>query len=172
VLERKEIRRIGTNQMERVDVRVIAATHRDLRAAVNRHEYRDDLYFRLSVTPHHAAPAARAAGGHSAAGGGCRTAGRPARGGRRIAAAGSSPACSAIWPGNVRELRNFLERCLVFRQPLPVKLERRAEAGLLADGRQRAVGDYESGSRTAVAVYPGKMTQAHSGGNRPCPPYR
>src|SRR5437588_764793 len=49
VLERKEIRRVGTNQMARVDVRVIAATHRDLRSAVNRHTYREDLYFRLAV---------------------------------------------------------------------------------------------------------------------------
>src|SRR5262249_2866010 len=49
VLERKEIKRIGSNQMRPVDVRVIAATNRDLRADVNAGRFRPDLFFRLGV---------------------------------------------------------------------------------------------------------------------------
>src|SRR5207244_9532893 len=49
LLERKEIRRLGADHVTRLDVRVVAATHRDLRAAVNHRTFRADLYFRLSV---------------------------------------------------------------------------------------------------------------------------
>ncbi len=49
VLERREIKPVGSPRRRPLDVRVIAATHRDLRAGVNNHTYRADLYFRLSV---------------------------------------------------------------------------------------------------------------------------
>ncbi len=49
VLESKEIRRLGSNQHQKVDVRIIAATNRDLRAEVNEGRFRADLYFRLAV---------------------------------------------------------------------------------------------------------------------------
>jgi hypothetical protein len=49
VLEGREIRRLGAQAPVSVDVRVIAATHRDLRTLVNRGEFRPDLYFRLAV---------------------------------------------------------------------------------------------------------------------------
>src|SRR5262249_28931877 len=47
VLERREIRRLGSNTMQPVDVRIVAATNRDLRAEVNAGRFRSDLYFRL-----------------------------------------------------------------------------------------------------------------------------
>jgi hypothetical protein len=49
VLESREIRRLGESRYRPVDVRVIAATHRDLRAEVNAQRYRPDLYYRLAV---------------------------------------------------------------------------------------------------------------------------
>src|SRR6185436_11009707 len=49
VLERREIRRLGSNTPQKVDVRVIAATNRDLRSEVNAGRFRADLYFRFAV---------------------------------------------------------------------------------------------------------------------------
>src|SRR5678816_4358949 len=49
VLEAREIRRLGTNSYIPVDVRIITATNRDLRAEVNAGRFRSDLYFRLAV---------------------------------------------------------------------------------------------------------------------------
>ncbi|WNZ62480.1 sigma 54-interacting transcriptional regulator [Myxococcus sp. MxC21-1] len=48
-LERRQVKRVGADAFRSVDVRFLAATHRDLRAAVNRGEFREDLYFRLAV---------------------------------------------------------------------------------------------------------------------------
>jgi transcriptional regulator with GAF, ATPase, and Fis domain len=49
VLDRREVQRIGESQVRKVDVRVVAATHRDLRMMVGQGSFREDLYFRLSV---------------------------------------------------------------------------------------------------------------------------
>ena len=49
VLDRREVQRIGESQVRQVDVRVVAATHRDLRMMVGQGQFREDLYFRLSV---------------------------------------------------------------------------------------------------------------------------
>ncbi len=49
VLDRREVQRIGESQVRTVDVRVVAATHRDLRMMVGQGQFREDLYFRLSV---------------------------------------------------------------------------------------------------------------------------
>jgi two-component system response regulator GlrR len=49
VLESREIKRIGDNAYRPVDVRIIAATNRDLRAEVNAQQFRADLYFRIAV---------------------------------------------------------------------------------------------------------------------------
>src|SRR5262249_49532859 len=49
VLEQRELRRLGADGLQRVNLRIIAATHRDLRAQVNAGRFRSDLYFRLAV---------------------------------------------------------------------------------------------------------------------------
>ena len=121
-LEAREIRRVGANQHLPVDVRVIAATNRDLRADVNTGRFRADLYFRLAVVTIAMPPLRK------------RPEDIPAliaeilaslRAPEDEAAPLRAPEllarCSgAAWPGNVRELRNFLERCLVMRAALPV----------------------------------------------------
>jgi DNA-binding NtrC family response regulator len=147
VLEHREIRRVGTNAPTRLDVRIVAATHRDLRAAVNHKAFRADLYFRLSVV-RIALPSLRE---------------RPEdvpllverllqRMGARpdVAAALSSPNFMAdlqraSWPGNVRELRNFLERCVVFQQQLPLDEPRpeRAEPRSYSEARQQVLDAFE-----------------------------
>lgn len=118
VLESKTIRRIGSNAQRSVDVRLIAATHRDLRELVNSGAFRSDLYFRLAVIEI-SLPALRrrpedipALVEHFADQLDADAAAR-----ERLA----DPALlaqlrRAAWPGNVRELRNAIERCIVMEQ--------------------------------------------------------
>ena len=72
VLERGEFERLGSSRTLRVDVRVIAATNRDLAAMVRAGTFREDLYYRLNVFPIDRAPAAGASGRPPAAGVGLR----------------------------------------------------------------------------------------------------
>ena len=56
VLEQRELRRVGGSKTIKVDVRVIAATRKDLRSEVEKGKFREDLYFRLNVVPITAPP--------------------------------------------------------------------------------------------------------------------
>ncbi len=112
VLEQREIRRVGGNKTMKVDIRVIAATKRDLLKEVQAGKFREDLYFRLSVVPMRV-PSLRE-----------RKEDLPllvkAFFGKMAETAGSAlqaPDEQTLaqlahhdWPGNVRELRNVLER--------------------------------------------------------------
>jgi two-component system, NtrC family, response regulator GlrR len=114
VLERHEVKRIGANRCRKVDVRVIAATHRNLRADVNAKRFRSDLYYRIAVVVVTLPPlrervedlplliehllAARGAGAADVA--------------RLRTPAFLAELAAHRWPGNVRELRNYLERAL------------------------------------------------------------
>jgi two-component system response regulator GlrR len=107
VLESRTVRRVGDAAHRNVDVRFLSATHRDLLTMVNAAEFREDLYFRLSVIPVQV-PALRERKedidllvSHF-----LRSAGGPAH----IAAELMRELTSRPWRGNVRELRNFVER--------------------------------------------------------------
>ena len=111
VLQEGEVRPVGEERARKVDVRVIAATHRDLRELVSRGAFRDDLYWRLHVVhlavpplrerPEDVAPLAR----HFLA----RSAERFGTGSLRIPDELFQRLASYPWPGNVRELENALE---------------------------------------------------------------
>ncbi len=115
VLERKEIKRVGSNRYQPVDCRLIAATSRNLRAEVNERRFRADLYYRLAVVQVHT-PALRERREdlsllveHFL--------GQLRAGATPEAAALRGPELRAhlerhAWPGNVRELRNYVERCV------------------------------------------------------------
>ncbi|MDB4953975.1 MAG: hypothetical protein JWO36_1544 [Myxococcales bacterium] len=110
VLDRRQVRRVGETQSIDVDIRVIAATHRDLRAMVKAGQFREDLYYRLAVVAT-AVPPLRD-----------RKADIPAlvewfaekmgRGSFAQSAALLDQLQRHDWPGNVRELRNVVERAL------------------------------------------------------------
>jgi formate hydrogenlyase transcriptional activator len=115
VLQEQEFERLGSNRTHKVDVRVIAATHRDLPAMVKQGTFREDLYYRLKVFPIHV-PALRD-----------RTKDIPRlvqhftalysqRMKKRIDVIPPDTMDALVryqWPGNVRELQNFIERAVI-----------------------------------------------------------
>jgi two-component system, NtrC family, response regulator GlrR len=122
VLERKEIRRIGETDHRAVDVRIVAATNRDLRAEVNAQRFRADLFFRLAVVQVRMPPLRERPEDLpllvDAILGQLEMGNDPIAGTLRTSTFREGLAGHA-WPGNVRELRNYLERCLVMRAPVP-----------------------------------------------------
>jgi transcriptional regulator with PAS, ATPase and Fis domain len=115
VLQEREIERLGENQTRKVDVRIIAATHRDLPAMVSRGEFRADLYYRLRVLPLHL-PALRERRADIPLLANSMLANILTRHpGRDLQISGEAlDALSAYsWPGNVRELGNALEYAMV-----------------------------------------------------------
>jgi two-component system response regulator HydG len=115
VLETRTFRRVGGAADITVDVRVVAATHRDLTKLVSEGRFREDLYFRLNVVPVHV-PALRERIAdipplveHFVARF-CRELGRPTA---KLHPAALERLLQYRWPGNVRELRNVIERVLL-----------------------------------------------------------
>ncbi len=114
VLQERVVERLGSGVERPVDVRVIAATHRDLAAQVRAGRFREDLMYRLAVIPielpplrdrrDDIAPIARAAVARLAA-----------RSGRQLTLSAAAIARLELydWPGNVRELHNILERAVL-----------------------------------------------------------
>jgi transcriptional regulator with GAF, ATPase, and Fis domain len=153
VLEKREIRRIGANAHLPIDVRVIAATNRDLRAEVNAGRFRSDLYFRLAVVKIQLPPLRQ------------RPEDIPVLAEHIVRQLGGDDAVTtlltpelhaeirrATWPGNVRELRNYLERCLVLEAQQPLgDAEPDAAAGppaidaslTYAEAKRRLLDDFE-----------------------------
>ena len=112
VLQEQEVEPLGSNQVQRIDVRVIAATSRDLAAMVRAGSFRADLYYRLNVLPIRV-PALRdrlsdlEALVESLAEDIARRHGTPHR---SLSADAFELLAAQPWPGNIRELRNVLEQ--------------------------------------------------------------
>ncbi|MBW1726070.1 MAG: sigma-54-dependent Fis family transcriptional regulator [Deltaproteobacteria bacterium] len=118
VLQENEIRAVGDSKTKKIDVRVIAATAKDLEEEVNKGIFREDLFFRLSVLPIKLPPLSR----------------RPEdipllcqhfidrfnisleKGIKGITPAAMSLLLTHSWPGNVRELENMIERAVVLAE--------------------------------------------------------
>ncbi len=173
VLQEQELTRVGGSRSIRVDVRVIAATNRDLQALVAAGEFREDLYFRLAVIPMRV-PALRARAGdipelveHFLA--------LHAHDSGRRAQVFSTPALEALarypFPGNVRELRNIVERLVIMNPGARIGPEHVAavlpSAGTADPGTSgpallsEAVRDFERRHiEGALAAEGGNMTRA------------
>jgi DNA-binding NtrC family response regulator len=175
VLESRSIRRVGASGTRAVDVRLVAATNRDLRQEINDGRFRADLFFRLAVIqvslpslrerpediPTLAEKVLRSLGADSA------------RIERLMQPAFVAQLSASAWPGNVRELRNYLERCLVFDEtPSPGG---EPEPGTVATGqpmladaalpyteaRDRALGQFERAYLNALlGRHGGKVVEA------------
>jgi formate hydrogenlyase transcriptional activator len=136
VLQEKEFERLGSGRTHQIDVRLIAATHRDLTEMVSRNEFRSDLYYRLNVYPvlvppvrerrediqplisHFVEVFAQRMGKHI----------------DQIPQATMNALIAYSWPGNVRELQNLIERAVirsdngVLPNPLPSSKKEDADA--------------------------------------------
>jgi DNA-binding NtrC family response regulator len=110
VLDRRQVRRVGETQSVDVNIRVIAATHRDLRAMVKAGEFREDLYYRLAVVATHVPPLRDRKDDIPALA--TWFAERMGRGSFAQSPALLDQLQRHDWPGNVRELRNVVERAL------------------------------------------------------------
>ena len=139
VLEQHEVERLGGTAPVPVDLRVVAATHRDLRKAVSEGRFREDLFYRVAVfpiqvpplrqRPEDVVPLARAFAAEL----------RGAQGELRLTAEGERTLRGHAWPGNVRELRNFVERLHLLRDPGPLVVDEDAATLLgLAPGGSKA----------------------------------
>jgi len=114
-IQEKEVEPIGSDRVEKVDVRIVAATNRDLKALTATGEFREDLYYRLSVIPLHI-PALRERPEdiETLAAHFLEKLGAPA--GIRFGAAAMAAMKSYSWPGNIRELQNCVERGYILRR--------------------------------------------------------
>ncbi|MNZ60379.1 Transcriptional regulatory protein ZraR [compost metagenome] len=115
VLQEGEIRRVGSVQSQKVDVRLIAATHRDLKTLAKTGQFREDLYYRLHVISLKL-PALRERGNdvlEIARAFLTRQCAQMGREGLRFAADAEQAIRHYSWPGNVRELENAIERAVI-----------------------------------------------------------
>ena len=122
-LESRQVRRVGGQKPVPVDVRLVAATNRNLRVEVNAGRFRSDLYYRLAVVEAVQPPLRE------------RLEDIPLLVDAILEGLGAGPEAAASlrqpkflaslarhdWPGNVRELKNHLERCLVLEEEVPLR---------------------------------------------------
>ncbi len=141
-LEERVIRPVGGNHETAFDVRVLSATNRDLEAAIEEHQFRDDLYYRLNVIQLELPPL-RARGIDILLIAQAFLTKFAAQAGKAVVGINESAAeklMAYTWPGNVRELRNVIERAVALTryekitvEDLPAKIiEHRSQQILIA----------------------------------------
>ena len=163
VLQEQEVERLGSARTIKVDVRVIAATNKNLEEAIARGEFREDLYFRLNVIPIVVPPlrerrediprlvqhfAKRTAEEHNL---------KP----KRFDGAAMDALQRYRWRGNIRELRNTVERLLIMTPSDLVRVEDLPAEIRIGDVAPRALPDAEAPVRAgeAPAAGPGTLRE-------------
>jgi len=166
VLQEQEVERLGSARTIKVDVRVVAATNKDLEAAIARGEFRDDLFFRLNVIPIVVPPlrerredipalvshfASRLSAEHNL---------RPVR----FAPAAIEVLQRQRWRGNIRELRNAVERLMIMAPGDTIRVEDLpADMRAAADTATDAPAGHGAGTSPAAPAASSVTTPAGSG---------
>jgi DNA-binding NtrC family response regulator len=171
VLEAREVRRLGANRYLPVDVRVVAATNRDLRAEVNVGRFRPDLYFRLAVLTVRLPPLRERPGDIPLIA--KQLLGRLTLDEETRRALAEPAFLSRLqlspWPGNVRELRNHLERCAALQEalqpasedPSPQHLDALDVSIPFSEARRRLLDTFEQGYvRALLDRHDGNVSRA------------
>ena len=150
-LEAREVRRVGETHAQRVDVRVLAATNRDLEREINRGCFREDLYYRLAkVAVRLPSLRDRAEDIPLLVQSFLATLG-PSNGARLFSPQVVADLARHDWPGNVRELKNYVERCVVLEDAsMPSRRD-----GTKTDGEATAAADvpFRVAKEAAVAAF-------------------
>ena len=115
-LQEREFERLGSARTVRVDVRLIAATHRDLSMLIRNNQFREDLFYRLNVFPIEIPPLRERREDipllvHHFV---LRASRQMQKRIRSVPKRAMEALVNADWPGNIRELENFIERCVIF----------------------------------------------------------
>jgi len=173
-LQEQEIERLGSNEVLKVDVRVLAATSRDLKALVAEGRFREDLFYRLNVLPVRL-PALRARLGDLEALAESLLENIAARTGmpqRELSPSAIGALAAHHWPGNIRELRNVLEQAAMltdrarlgaedFAGVLPASAAREVRAGGAMRPLPEQIAELERSSiRLALAATGGNKVSA------------
>jgi transcriptional regulator with PAS, ATPase and Fis domain len=122
-LQEKEVRPIGELRSRRVDVRVIAATNRDVRDEMERGRFRPDLYFRLAVVTIKVPPLRERQDDIPLLAAEFARRNAPAGYDSRITNEAMAALMTYDWPGNVRELQNAIERAVALNTNGPIRLQ-------------------------------------------------
>jgi DNA-binding NtrC family response regulator len=149
VLELGEVKRVGASRPLQVSVRIVAATHRDLRAQVRAGKFREDLFYRLCVVPITVPPLRARRGDVRLLAEAFLARGAPRGLPLRWSEAALDRLARYDWPGNVRQLRNVVQRALLFRGEGP---EIGADAVTFEDTRPAGAG---AGPDDATLFLPG-----------------
>jgi formate hydrogenlyase transcriptional activator len=117
-LQEHEFERLGSTKTIRVDVRLIAATHRDLQAMIRNNQFREDLFYRLNVCPIEIPPLRERREDipllvHYFV---LRHSRQMQKRVKSVPKQAMEALVNADWPGNIRQLENFIERCVIFTQ--------------------------------------------------------
>jgi DNA-binding NtrC family response regulator len=169
VLERRRFRRLGGTEDIATDVRIVSATHRDLRSEVNANTFRLDLFYRLAVVRLEV-PALRE-----------RPDDIPVLVEHFLKQAGHTGAVESLlptslmaslqahrWPGNVRELRNYVEALVAMGEPLPLEAQQQGAAAAPEAPRAPMESSYKEARQAVLEAFEVRFLQAlmeRTGGN-------
>jgi formate hydrogenlyase transcriptional activator len=117
-LQEREFERLGSTKTIHVDVRLIAATHRNLQSMIRNNQFREDLFYRLNVCPIEIPPLRERREDipllvHYFV---LRHSRQMQKRVKSVPKQAMEALVNADWPGNIRELENFIERCVIFTQ--------------------------------------------------------
>ena len=153
-LQEQEFERLGSTKTIHVDVRMLAATHRDLESMIRNNQFREDLFYRLRVFPIEIPPLRERREDiqllvHFFV---SRLSRRMQKRIRSVPKAAMEALLNADWPGNIRELENFIERCVILTQgdELNVPRTELRKSGPATHGFVSSPSTFEQAERQAI----------------------
>ena len=151
-VQEEEFERLGSTRTIHVNVRMIAATHRDIAAMIRNNQFREDLFYRLNVFPIEIPPLRERAGDipllvHYFV---SRLARRMQKKIETIPKSAMEALVNATWPGNVRELENFIERAVILTQGSELNVPTAELKNTMRVPRTGSVSTFHDAERQAI----------------------